>query len=186
MKLWAAFDTRYKATIIREMLLSYDSNDILVLSRAFSHRLITCYIPFTVALIVLIGISSMIFSQLTGDALLVAMSISGICLLGLSCYAWYRYYLLHELDFIVITSDMVHIYDQLNLFNRTCKVIYVSNITGIYVNKKWFLNSLLDQWNITIDETWVETINRLSFWPIKHPDHIRERLEVMVAAVNTK
>lgn len=103
-----------------------------------------------------------------------------------------KYYLDYCMDFSIVTPQSFIRYDQTWFFKRTSKIIDLIHIRSVSVEKKWFINSLFNNWNIVIlsewsDNTWWDPKAdswKIIFRYVKDPDKYWECIQHMLKNVN--
>lgn len=104
-----------------------------------------------------------------------------------------KYLLDYFMDFSIITPQAFIRYDQTGFFKRTSKVIDLTHVRSVSVEKSGIINSLFNNGNLVVLSEWSDT----SFWRdpkedagkvyfryVKNPEQYSERIEMMLKEVN--
>jgi hypothetical protein len=182
MKILHAFDTHQQRDILRKLRTSYADMQICLVKKSITHRVLYYILPFiTWYLIIWAAVGIVLkYMWLTKQSVIMLMWLLLIFIASLIVQR-YRLFVSHYGDYIIVTPDMISIYNQWGLLNRTCKTIYVHNIAGIFVNKEGIINSIRNEWFITIEEFGFESKQSVAFGPISNPDHVKEVIEGIIS-----
>lgn len=96
-------------------------------------------------------------------------------------FQWYRLFVVHYGDYVIVSPDMICVYNQRGLLNRTKRAIYIRNIAGISIDKRGLLNSIMNEGTLTIEEVGVLHDSTISFGPIAHPDQTADSIERIIS-----
>ncbi len=182
MRIWHAFDTKHKRKTIAKLKDSYPDEKIFVVIKSPTHKFFYHILPYLFLYLATWALFFWVIKYLwlKSWVWMGAFIWLVVLLVFWLLYQQYQLFVRHYGDYIIVTPDMLSIYNQWGLLNRTCKTIYIKNIAWIYVDKDGFLNSMMNEGSITIEEFGTETDDTIAFWPVSNPDVVKENIERVI------
>ncbi len=185
MKIFSSFDSSHKYHELAEAQKKYGVDKVLLLTKSriyFIVRFITPAIIVVIARILMVYVGITFINETIDHWIAVWMT---VCMVIILLIIWYNSYVHHRLVFIIITPEKVDIYNQLGLFHRNVKSIFVQEISGIYIDKNGIRQSVVNNGYITI-ESEENQHTKVHFWPISHPDEIKKKVEEIIEKLITQ
>lgn len=185
MRILSSFDSNHKYYELAEAQKEFGVDKVLLLQKSRINYIIWFIIP---AIIVIIWWIGMVYVDMT----YINETVDHWIALG--CTIWmaivmliigYKSYVYHRLVFMIITPEKVDIYNQLSLFHRNVKSMFVQEISWIYIDKDWLRQSMTNNWYITI-ESEENPHTKVHFWPIANPDSTKKKIEDVIEKLITQ
>jgi hypothetical protein len=178
MKIFSAFDSTYKYREFAYAKSKFGEEKVLLINKSRTHY----YTRFLMPIILLI--SMRIWAMTLIPFYFSTTPVERITFTTTVCIWWilfiiYKSYINHILVFIIVTPEEVNIYNQLGLTHRNIKSVLVKNISWVYVDRNWLLNSIMNNGNITIENS-ENSHTKVYFGPVSHPDRTKKKIENII------
>lgn len=185
MKFFSAFDSNHKYEELAEAQKEFGEDKVLLITKSDIHYIVWFIIPAIIVITTWVWLLIVWLKYADENWWkwsLIGMTIAASIILLI---IWYNSYIHYKLIFMIITPEKVDIYNQLSLTHRNVKSIFVQEISGVYIDKNWLRNSIVNNWDITI-ESEENPHTKVHFWPIARPDRLKKKVEDIIEKLLTQ
>ncbi len=182
MKLFSNFDTRIKYKIHKHYQKMFWEKNVLLVQKSRLFWFLYVFLPF--------------IWYLLSETLVVILAIYFVSHIYITYFIiWFSFliflifvfpiiknYLAYSMDFMIITPKEIIKYDQEWFFERDVKTINTSNIKAIIIRKKWFLNSIFNNWDMTFLSEWSteDMSGEIVFHDVYDPEWIKTKISNII------
>lgn len=195
MAIFSTFDPKFQNQILKKSIDEYGRENVIHIRKSklflwwvVIARSILWFLTFVAVITLIIMFVPEKFVWLIVGLCFITLGIWSIPLFKII-----RYLLDYLYDFSIITPQSFIRYDQTGFFKRTSKVIDLTHIRSVSVEKAWFRNSIFNNWNIVVLSEWWD-----SWWPreskedpwkiffryVKNPEYYANRIQERLKVIN--
>ena len=185
MRIFSAFDSSHKYRELADAQKEFGIDKVLLITKSNAHFIVWFIIP---SIIVLLAWVRMLYITIVyiDDTIRYWIALGATIWMGIMLLIiGYKSYIYHRLVFMIVTPEKVDIYNQLWLTHRNVKSMFVQDISWVYIDKYWLWQSVVNNWNITI-ESEENPHTKVFFWPIAHPDETKKLVENIIEKLLTQ
>lgn len=153
MRIFSNFDTKLRSKCIQEHSDKYGKEHVLCFWRSRLYWFIKIFFP----LIFLIGLCFsiiIVFYYVFDWNYLLFISLATFVLSLFFLIPILGKWIDYKMDFIIVTPDYLMMYDQSWIFNKKVITVNEKSIKTISVERKGFLYSLFNNWDIIVLSEW--------------------------------
>ncbi len=153
MRIFSNFDTKIRYTSFEEHAARYGRENVLCFWRSRLYWVIKIFFPLLFLLLLCVWVVVVFYYVFDGDYLLffsLATFVLSLFFLIPLIGKWIDY----KLDFIIVTPDFLIMYDQEGIFNKKVITLNEKSIKTISIERKWFLYSVFNNWDIIFLAEW--------------------------------
>jgi len=153
MKIFSNFDTSIRRTKFQEYQEQYGPENVIMFGRSKLYRAIKVVIPtFFLVAITVLGLV-WLYSRLWGDYMMYFV-IAFVLFDLVWLFPIIGKYMDYKLDFIIVTPDVLIMYDQWGIFKRNIISTNEKSIKTISVQKSWLLYSIFNNGDLVFLTEW--------------------------------
>lgn len=195
MAVFSTFDPKFQGQILQKSIDEYWEDKVIHIrkSKLFLWRYVI--LPFSLRFLTFVAVITVIILLIPERLVWLIVTLCGVTfgawimplLKILKALFDYLY------DFTLITPQSFIRYDQTWLFKRTSKVIDLTHVRSVSVEKKGFINSIFNNWNLVVLSEWSDSspLNdpkadawKIYFRYVKNPEYYSERIEMLLKEIN--
>lgn len=195
MAILSTFDTKFQNQILQKSIDEYWVENVIHIRKSKLFLRFYVIFPWFAWFVTLIGILSLVVlfipSYLTW--LIVALVVIIVIARLIPWYKILKYWFDYYMDFSIITPQTFIMYDQTWFLKRTSKVIDLTHIRSVSVEKSWFVDSIFNNWNIVVLSEWSDLSGvresktdpwKIYFRYVKNPEYYADRIQSMLKNIN--
>lgn len=153
MKIFSNFDTTIRRTKFQEYQEQYGPENVIMFGRSKLYRVIKVVIPTIFLLAITVLGLVWLYSRLWNDYMMYFV-IAFVLFDLVWLFPIIGKYMDYKLDFIIVTPDLLIMYDQWGIFKRNIISTNEKSIKTISVQKSWLLYSIFNNGDLVFLTEW--------------------------------
>lgn len=156
MWILSTFESGFKKRMVNEAIERYGEENIIVIRKSKFFLWIKALIPFLFWTLILVVALVLFIKYISTSWFLWSLILLSVIVWIIPNVKVLKYFLDYKMDFIIVNPRSVIRYDQDGLFKRVSKTIDLKKIRSISVRKRWFWNSVFNNWSLVVVSEWWE------------------------------
>lgn len=177
MKILSTFDTNLKNETIKKEQKKHGIDKVHLLERSWFFLLKMVILPLLCIIGLSAAISYVMFISFKRNIVAISIATSIIFILLTLSINLIQYYIDYNMDFCIITPEIVILNEQSGLFTRSIKTLDVIKIRSIYIKQHNIINSLFNNGSIIFmsdgDNKLWEIVVEYIYKPEQQKQHIQ-------------
>jgi len=163
MKIFSNFDTCFRRNKVREYQNKYGIDKVFAFGRSRLYRILKILLPLLLLLV--ISFFLLVLFNLWIWKIYIKYAIISIVIVDIFfLFPIIWKYIEYKMDFIIVTSESIIMYDQIWLFKKNVLTIKSKSIKSICIERKIFLYSVFNNWDLTFLSEAISNNNYLNYW----------------------
>lgn len=186
----STFSPKFQKKVIKQNIDQYGIENVIHIKKSKLFLWKKILIPFIFWTSVIVVISVLSLPNIWAKWFLWTTIVLFLLLWIISVSKSFKLFLDYKMDFIVVTPRSFIKYDQEWFFKRVSKTIDLKKIRSLSVRKKWFLNSIFNNWNLVVLSEWSENekdvsmrAGEINFDYLYDPDSIEIKINDLLTRV---
>lgn len=148
MKIFSAFDTKFKNNSLLEQQQKYGYEKVHLLEKSHFFLLKQIIIPFIIIIIVTLIWWYISIEHFKISSWMTIWIMCFIFIVWLLYAMLFKHYIDYKMDYCIITPEEIILTEQSWIFNRWIRTLDTAKIKSISIQKKSIIHSLFNNWDI--------------------------------------
>ena len=176
MKLFSNFDTHLKAKAIEDSVQEYWEENVMCLSRSSLYFSVKVLWPLIQILILDVVLTWLFYYIFDYSYLWLIIWVAFVLNLPFFFYLIGKY-IDYKMDFVIVNPEALIEYNQTWVFMKKVITINEKSIKSVTVERKGFLYSIFDNWDLVFFSEWDEMHGDVTLSYVKNPEEKRTQIE---------